>query len=44
MQTLRVVYNFGSRALYNLTWRASVSSHQVQSNIPSFEGLIPKYK
>jgi len=26
MQTLRVAYNFGCRALYNLPWRASVSS------------------
>jgi len=28
-----VAYNFGCRALYNLPWQASVSSHQVQSNI-----------
>ena len=28
-----VAYNFGCRALYNLPWRASVSSHQVQCNI-----------
>jgi len=28
-----VVYNFGCRALYNLLWRASDSSHQVQCNI-----------
>jgi len=27
MQTLRVAYNFGCRALYNLPWRASVNSH-----------------
>ena len=27
MQRLRVAYNFGCRALYNLPWRASVSSH-----------------
>jgi len=33
MQRLRVTYNFGCRALYNLPWRASVSSHQVQCNI-----------
>jgi len=26
MQRLRVAYNFGCRALYNLPWRASVSS------------------
>jgi len=30
-----VAYNFGCRALYNLPWRASVSSHQVQCNIPT---------
>jgi len=29
-----MAYNFGCRALYNLPWRASVNSHQVQSNIP----------
>jgi len=34
-QRLRVAYNFGCRALYNLPWRASVSSHQVQCNIPT---------
>ena len=33
---LRVAYNFGYRALYNLPWRASVSSHQAQCNIPTF--------
>jgi len=27
MQTLPVVYDFGCRALYNLPWRASVSSY-----------------
>ena len=27
MQRWRVPYNFGCRALYNLPWRASVSSH-----------------
>jgi len=26
-------YNFWCRALYNLPWRASASSHQVQYNI-----------
>jgi len=40
MQRLRVVYNFGCRALYNLPWRASVSSHQVQCNSPSVEALL----
>ena len=37
-------HNFGCRALYNLPWRASVSSHQVQCNIPTFEALLCKYK
>ena len=44
MQRLRVAYNFGCRALYNLPWRASVSSQQVQCNIPTFEALLRKYK
>ena len=44
MQRLRVAYNFGCRALYNLPWRASVSNHQVQCNIPTFEALLRKYK
>ena len=43
MQRLRVAYIFGCRALYNLPWRASVSSHQVQCNIPTFEALLRKY-
>jgi len=37
---LRAVYNFGCRALYNLPWRASVSSYQVQCSIPTFETLL----
>jgi len=37
-----VTYNFRCRALYNLPWRASVSSHQVQCNIPTFEALLWK--
>ena len=41
MQRLRVAHNFGCRALYNLPWRTSVSSHQVQCNIPTFEALLP---
>ena len=41
---LGVAYNFGCRALHNLTWRASVSNHQVQCNIPTFEALLRKYK
>jgi len=44
MQRLRVAYKFGCRALYNLPWRGSVSSHQVQCNIPTFEALLRKYK
>ena len=42
MQRLRVAYNLEGRALYNLPWRASVSSHQVQCNIPTFEVLLRK--
>jgi len=42
MQRLRVAYNFGCRALYNVPWRASVSSHQVQCHIPTFEALLRK--
>jgi len=37
-----IAYNFGCRALYNLPWRASVSSHQVQCNIPTLEALLRK--
>jgi len=44
MHRMRVGYNFGCRALYNLPWRASVNSHQVQCNIPTFEALLHKYK
>jgi len=40
MQKLRVAYKFGCRTLYNLPQRASVSSHQVQCNIPTFEALL----
>jgi len=43
MQRLRVAYNFGCRAQYNLPWRANVSIHQVQCNIPTFEALLRKY-
>jgi len=42
MQRLRVAYNVGCRALCNLPWQASVSSHQVQCNIPTFEALLRK--
>ena len=44
IQRLRVAYNFGCRALHNLPWRASVSSHQVHCDIPTFEALLRKYK
>ena len=43
MQRLRVAYNFGCRALYNLPWKASVSNHQVQCNIRTFETQLRKY-
>ena len=39
---LRAAYNFGCRALYNLPWRASASSYQVQCNIPTIETLLKK--
>jgi len=39
---LCAAYNFGCRALYNLPWRASVSSYQVQCNIPTLETLLKK--
>ena len=39
---LRAAYNFGCRALYNLPWRASVSSYQFQCNIPTFDTLLKK--
>jgi len=42
MHRLHVAYNFGCRALYNLPWRASVSSHPVQWNIPTVEALLRK--
>jgi len=42
IHSLRMAYNFGCRALYNLPWRASVSRHQVQCNIPPFEALLRK--
>ena len=38
----RLSYNFVCRALYNLPWRVSVTSRQVQCNIPSFEVLLRK--
>jgi len=44
MQRLPVAYDFECRALYNLPWRASVSTHQVQCSIPTFEALLRKYK
>ena len=42
MQRLRVAYNFGCRALYNLPRRASVSGHQVHCRIPTFDALLRK--
>jgi len=44
VQRLRVAYNFGCRVLHNLPWRANVSSHQVQCNIPTYDALIRKNK
>jgi len=44
MQRLHVAYNFGCRALYNLPWRACVSSHQVQCNNGTFLHLRPLRK
>ena len=43
MHRLHVAYNFGCRAQNNLPWRASVRTHQVQCNIPTFEALLRKY-
>jgi len=42
MQRSHVAYNFGCRALHNVPWRVSVSSHQVQCNIPTFDALVRK--
>ena len=42
MWRLRVAYDFGCKALYNLPWRASVSGHQVQCSIPTLEALLRK--
>jgi len=42
MQRLRMAYNFGCRALYKLPWRASITSHQVQCNIPTIDALQRK--
>jgi len=44
MQRLCVAYNFGYRALCNLPWRASVISHQVQCNIPTFRPCYEKIR
>ena len=44
-QRLRMAYSFSCRALYHLPWRVtSVSSHQVQCNIPTFEALLQAKK
>jgi len=37
-----VAFNFGYRALYSLPCRASVSSHQVKSNIPTLRPCCEK--
>ena len=37
-----MAYNLGRRTLYNLPWRASVSSYQVQCNTPTFQVLLWK--
>ena len=37
-----VAYNFRYRDLCNLPWRASVSSHQVQCNIPILRPCFEK--
>jgi len=42
MQKLRVAYDFGCRALYNLPWRVSVSSQHIQCNMPTFKALLRK--
>ena len=42
IHSLRVSCNFGCRTLYNLQWRGSGSSHQVQCNIPTFEAVLRK--
>ena len=42
IQRLLTAYNVGCRAPQNLPWRASVSNHQVQCNIPTFETLLRK--
>jgi len=44
MQGLRVTYDFECRALYDLPWRESISTHQVQCNIPTFDALTRKNK
>jgi len=42
MLSWRLVCNFWCKALYNLPWRASVSSHQVQRKIPAFDTSLWK--
>jgi len=37
-----MAYNFGCRALYNLSCRASVSIHQIKSNIPTLRPYCEK--
>jgi len=40
MQRLRVTYNFGCRALYNLPWRASVSCHDSSGSMYRWHSYI----
>ena len=39
-----MAYNFGWRTLYNLPWRASASSHQVQCSSLTFDTLVRNNK
>jgi len=40
MQRLRVTYNFGCRAPYNLPWRASVSSYDSSGSMYQWHSYI----
>jgi len=44
MKRLRVAYNFGCRALYNLPWRACVNTHDSSGSMehPTFEAVLRK--
>ena len=39
---LRVAYYFGCRALNHLSWQASVVSHKIQCEAPTFEAILRK--